>query len=101
MNYLALFENPLDFFIKGGVFMWVLLACSFVALTVILLRMFALRKGEIVPRLIQKTIAAYQPGERLDHLRRLVMGDESKQSRRALGAKCLAWRVVCSFSRSL
>ena len=81
MNYLALFENPLDFFIKGGVFMWVLLACSFVALTVILLRFFALRKGEIVPRLIEKTIAAYQPGERLDQLRRLVMDDDSALAR--------------------
>ena len=61
--------------------MWVLLACSFVTLTVILLRLFALRKGEIVPRLIEKTIAAYQPGERLDHLRRLVMGDDSALAR--------------------
>ncbi len=81
MIYLALFESPLDFFIKGGVFMWVLLACSFVALTVILLRLFALRKGEIVPRLIEKTIAAYEPGERLDHLRRLVTGDDSALAR--------------------
>jgi biopolymer transport protein ExbB len=81
MNYLALFENPLDFFIKGGVFMWVLLACSFVALTVILLRLFALRKGEIAPRLIEKTIAAYQPGERLDQLRLLVKGDDSALAR--------------------
>jgi len=61
--------------------MWVLLACSFVALTVILLRLFALRKGEIAPRLIEKTIAAYQPGERLDQLRRLVMGDDSALAR--------------------
>jgi biopolymer transport protein ExbB len=61
--------------------MWVLLACSFVTLTVILLRLFALRKGEIAPRLIEKTIAAYQPGERLDQLRRLVMGDDSALAR--------------------
>ena len=61
--------------------MWVLLACSFVALTVILLRLFALRKGEIAPRLIEKTIAAYQPGERLDQLRRLVIGDDSALAR--------------------
>ena len=38
MFHLALFENTLDFFVKGGVFMAVLLLCSFVALTVILLR---------------------------------------------------------------
>ena len=81
MNYLALFENPLDFFIKGGVFMWLLLTCSFVALTVILMRLFALRKGQIVPHLIAKTITGYQPGERLDHLRRLVAGDDSALAR--------------------
>ena len=81
MNYLALFENPLDFFIKGGVFMWVLLACSFVTLTVILLRLFALRNGEVVPRLIVKTVSSFQPGERLDHLRRLVAGDDSALAR--------------------
>jgi len=50
-------------------------------LTVILLRLFALRKGEIAPRLIEKTIAAYQPGERLDQLRRLVIGDDSALAR--------------------
>ena len=61
--------------------MWVLLACSFVALTVILLRLLALRKGEIVPHLIAKTVTAYQPGERLDHLRRLVAGDDSALAR--------------------
>ena len=38
MFHLALFENTLDFFVKGGIFMAVLLLCSFVALTVILLR---------------------------------------------------------------
>jgi biopolymer transport protein ExbB len=48
---------------------------------VILLRLFALRKGEIAPRLIEKTIAAYQPGERLDQLRRLVIGDDSALAR--------------------
>jgi len=36
MFQLALFRNTLDFFVKGGVFMAVLLVCSFVALTVIL-----------------------------------------------------------------
>jgi hypothetical protein len=56
MFHLALFENTLDFFVKGGVFMAVLLLCSFVALTVILLRSFALRRRAVIPVLIEKEI---------------------------------------------
>jgi len=47
MFQLALFENTQDFFVKGGVFMAVLLVCSFVAFTVILLRSFALRRRAV------------------------------------------------------
>ena len=49
MFHLALFENPLDFFVKGGIFMALLLACSFIALTVMLLRLFALRRRAVIP----------------------------------------------------
>ena len=49
MFQLALFENALDFFIKGGIFMVLLLICSFVALTVMLLRLFALRRRAVIP----------------------------------------------------
>jgi biopolymer transport protein ExbB len=77
MTFLALFQSPIDFVLKGGVFMWILLACSFVAITVILLRLVALRKGAVVPRLIEKSIVGYRPGESLEPLRRLVKDDDS------------------------
>lgn len=77
MTFLALFQSPIDFVVKGGVFMWILLACSFVAITVILLRLVALRKGAVVPRLIEKSIVGYRPGESLEPLRRMVKDDDS------------------------
>lgn len=77
MSFLALFQNPIDFVVKGGVFMWILLVCSFVAITVILLRLIALRKGAVIPRLIEKSIVGYRSGENLEPLRRLVKDDDS------------------------
>jgi biopolymer transport protein ExbB len=77
MTFLALFQSPTDFVVKGGVFMWILLACSFVAITVILLRLVALRKGAVIPRLIEKSIVGYRSGESLEPLRRLVTDDDS------------------------
>jgi len=81
MFQLALFENTLDFFVKGGVFMAVLLVCSFVALTVILLRSFALRRRAVIPALIEKEINKIRPGEEPEHLRHLIQDDSSPLSR--------------------
>jgi biopolymer transport protein ExbB len=81
MFHLALFENTLDFFVKGGVFMAVLLLCSFVALTVILLRSFALRRRAVIPALIEKEINKIRPGEEPEHLRHLIQDDHSPLSR--------------------
>lgn len=77
MTFLALLQNPIDFIVNGGVFMWILLACSFVAISVIFLRLLALRKGAVIPRLIEKSIVGYRPGESLEPLRRLVQDDDS------------------------
>ena len=77
MTFLALFQSPTEFIVKGGVFMWILLACSLVAITVILLRLIALRKGAVIPRLIEKSIVGYRPGESIEPLRRLVQDDDS------------------------
>ena len=77
MTFLALFQSPTDFIVNGGVFMWVLLVCSFVAITVILLRLIALRKGAVIPRLIEKSIVGYRSGESLEPIRRLVQDDDS------------------------
>lgn len=81
MFHLALFENTLDFFIKGGVFMAVLLVCSFVALTVILLRFFALRRRAVIPALIEREINKIRPGSEPEHLRHLIQDDMSPLSR--------------------
>src|SRR6202035_1538313 len=81
MFYLALFDNTLDFFVKGGVFMAVLLLCSFVALTVILLRSFALRRRAVIPALIEKEINKIRPGDQPEHLRHLIQDDTSPLSR--------------------
>src|SRR5215469_488409 len=77
MTFLALFQSPTDFIVNGGVFMWILLVCSFVAITVILLRLLALRKGAVIPRLIEKSIVGYRAGESLEPIRRLVQDDDS------------------------
>ncbi|HYZ75111.1 MAG TPA: MotA/TolQ/ExbB proton channel family protein [Chthoniobacterales bacterium] len=77
MTCLALFSSPTDFIVNGGVFMWILLVCSFVAITVILLRLIALRKGAVIPRLIEKSIVGYRSGESLESIRRLVQDDDS------------------------
>jgi biopolymer transport protein ExbB len=77
MTFLALFQSPTEFILKGGVFMWILLAFSLVAITVIFLRLIALRKGAVIPRLIEKSIMGYRAGESLEPLRRLVEDDDS------------------------
>ena len=81
MFQLALFENTLDFFIKGGIFMVLLLICSFVALTVMLLRLFALRRRAVVPALIEKEINKIIPGNEPEHLRHLIQDDNSPLAR--------------------
>src|SRR6202166_943869 len=81
MFQLALFENTLDFFVKGGVFMAVLLFCSFVAFTVILLRSFGLRRRAVIPALIEREINKIRPGEDPEHLRHLIQDDTSPLSR--------------------
>ena len=81
MLHLALFENTLDFFVKGGVFMALLLFCSFVALTVILLRLVALRRTAVIPPLIEREIIKIKPGDEPEHLRHLIQDDSSPLSR--------------------
>src|SRR6266478_4283737 len=81
MFYLALFENVGDFFLKGGVFMALLLAISFLAVTVILFRLIALRRRAVIPALIEKEINKLKPGDDPEHLRHLLQDDSSPLSR--------------------
>jgi len=58
-----------------------LLAISFVAVTVILLRLIALRRRAVIPILIEKEINKLKPGDDPEHLRHLIQDDTSPLSR--------------------
>ena len=58
-----------------------LLATSFVAVTVILLRLVALRRRAVIPVLIEKEINKLKPGDDPEHLRHLIQDDTSPLSR--------------------
>ncbi len=74
-------EQTLNFFKQGGVFMGLLLLCSFIALTVILLRALALRRRTVITPLVEREINNLKPGESPEHLRRLTQDDESPLAR--------------------
>lgn len=88
MTALFLAQSPLDsaqtvlgFLAKGGLFMWPLLACSIVAVTVIVLRMFALREKVVLPLVIESEIERLLPGANPDRLGRIVHDDPSSLAR--------------------
>jgi biopolymer transport protein ExbB len=59
---LNVFETIGGFFTKGGVFMWPLLVCSIVSLTVIILRTLALREKNVLPLAIESEMERLPPG---------------------------------------
>jgi len=74
----------LDFFRKGGLFMWPLMTCSVVSFAVIILRGFALRRNTVMPPSISKGIEELQPVDDSDavvKLARVVRGDQSALGR--------------------
>ncbi len=80
----ALAASPLDtikqFFTKGGWFMVPLAICSLVALTIVLLRLFALRRENVLPRVVENEIERFQPGGSAEQLSRLVGDDPTALS---------------------
>ena len=58
-----------------------LLTISFVAVTVILLRLFALRRRAIIPVRIEREINRLKPGDDPEHLRHMIQDDTSPLSR--------------------
>ena len=66
--FASILQAALDFFIKGGFFMFVLLVVSIAAGTVILLRSAALRERTILPPALAAEIERLQPGDDLDEL---------------------------------
>ena len=79
--FASIVQAALDFFIKGGFFMLVLLVVSIAAGTVILLRGAALRERSILPPALAAEIERLQPGDDLDELEQLISRHPSALSR--------------------
>src|SRR6201981_193990 len=71
----------LGFFAKGGLFMWPLLACSIVSVTIMILRGLALQQKKVMPPAIEEEIERLAPGESPERLSRLVHHDPSSLAR--------------------
>src|ERR1700757_4520876 len=71
----------LGFFAKGGLFMWPLLACSIVSVTIMILRGLALRRNKVMPLLVENEIERLTPGESPERLSRIVHHDGSSLAR--------------------
>src|SRR5438128_5301814 len=69
------------FFARGGLFMWPLLACSIVSVTIMILRGLALRRKIVMPAAIEEEIERMAPGESPERLSRLVYHDPSSVAR--------------------
>src|SRR6266571_1400367 len=69
------------FFARGGLFMWPLLACSIVSVTMMILRGLALRRKIVMPAAIEAEIERMAPGESPERLSRLVYHDPSSLAR--------------------
>src|SRR5438094_8337111 len=74
-------ETIMSFFVKGGLFMWPLLACSSVSVTTIILRGIALREKNVMPVAIQSEIERLVPGGSPERLMRIVSYDQSSLAR--------------------
>ena len=83
MHFLAasFLHSALDFFIKGGFFMAVLLVVSITAGTVIILRGLALRERSILPPALAAEVERLQPGDNLDRLEKLISRNPSALGR--------------------
>src|SRR6478672_13318279 len=77
----ATVQTIMSFFIKGGLFMWPLLACSIVAVTTIILRGIALREKNVMPLVIESEIERLMPGGSAERLMRIVENDQSSLGR--------------------
>ena len=71
----------LGFFARGGLFMWPLLACSIVSVTIMILRGLALRQKVVMPAAIEAEIERLAPGESPERLSRIVYHDPSSLAR--------------------
>src|SRR5437764_3849848 len=75
------FQNITLFFVKGGTFMWPLLACSIFAVTTIILRTIALREKNVIPLVVESELERLVPGGNPERLARVVHHDGSSLAR--------------------
>lgn len=66
-----------ELFIKGGPMMWPLLACSVIALAIIIERLFALRQNKIIPRDLVEEVERLTRMGRLDDIEKLIRRNSS------------------------
>jgi biopolymer transport protein ExbB len=74
-------QSVTAFFTKGGIFMWPLLLCSIVSVTVIILRASALREKNVLPLVIESEMERLVPGASPERLARIVHHDASSLAR--------------------
>ena len=76
-------NSLLQFFTKGGVFMYLLALCSLIGVAVIILRLLALRRDLAVPPALRREIERLQPEgtSPFNPLAALLMGDRSPLGR--------------------
>jgi biopolymer transport protein ExbB len=74
-------NTVLGFFSRGGLFMWPLLACSIVSVTIMILRGLALLRKKIMPPIIEHELERLAPGESPERLWRIVHHDPSSLAR--------------------
>jgi biopolymer transport protein ExbB len=74
-------QSVTSFFVKGGLFMWPLLACSIVSITTIILRTLALREKNVLPLVIESEMERLVPGASAERLARIVHHDTSSLAR--------------------
>ena len=74
-------QTMTSFFIKGGLFMWPLLACSIVTVTTIVLSVLTLREKKVLPLVIESEIERLVPGGSAERLMRIVNDDNSSLAR--------------------
>src|SRR5437899_3787563 len=75
------FQTIAGFFAQGGIFMWPLLVCSIVSVTVIILRTLALREKNVLPLVIESEMERLVPGASPERLARIVHHDPSSLAR--------------------
>jgi biopolymer transport protein ExbB len=74
-------QTMVNFFLKGGLFMWPLLACSIVTVTTIVLSILTLRERKVLPLVIESEIERLVPGGSPERLMRAVNDDNSSLAR--------------------